>query len=98
MNSSEKILLALQELYDKYDCTIKNEQYRGPMKVRPEFTVKQIAERAHLSSTTVRKWCKILHAKKKITWGTKHRYYRDDPITYIFGRLDLPLKKLVWGS
>ena len=78
MNTKDKILQALQELYDEYDPCIKNPYYRGPMQKIPAFTYKQIAEKVGISVPTVRKWVKILYKEKLVDIGVKPQAWKAD--------------------
>lgn len=85
---------ALQSLRDNYNPIIQNPVYRGSMEKHAFFTIKQIAEKIHMTPATVRKWCHVLNKEKQIFLRWKRCYTASDPMTMEFRRVDARIVKL----
>jgi len=93
-HTKEMIMEALQELYDEYDCIIRNLDYRGPSEKVPEFTFKELDKKVPRTIPTIRKWCHTLEEEGKITMRYKKSYFANDPLTYVVTRTDFKPKRL----
>lgn len=83
MKTKDRILEALNNLYNERSRRMDNPEYRGSMNIRAYFTYEQIQERMNnpVGIPTIRKWSSVLNESGILLKREKRRYL-PEPVTH----------------